>query len=133
VPANRRKTAQPKRPGRKPILKPELVAAALVELKGNISRVASRFNVARQSVQQIIEKNKNLRRVLTDCRESRLDAAEESLGDAVGERQGWAVCFTLKTIGRSRGYDERPARESAAAEVVDAFLAGLARAGGAEK
>ncbi len=97
----------PKKAGRKPILDAELVAAALVTLKGNLSAVARRFKVDRSSVQELIGKRPALRQILADAREGRLDDAEESLDRAVREAEGWAVCFILKTLGKSRGYVER--------------------------
>lgn len=101
------KTA-PKKGGRKPILDPELVAAALAELQGNVAAVAKRFGVARQSVQGIIARRPALQAVATDAREGMLDNAESSLYRAVIAGEAWAVCFFLKTQGRSRGYTERP-------------------------
>ena len=36
-----------------------------------------------------------------------LDFAEVKLLEAVGRGEAWAVCFLLKTLGKSRGYVER--------------------------
>ncbi len=105
--ARKKAKPAPKKGGRKPILDAELVAAALVQLKGNISAVARRFKVDRSSVQELIGKRPALQQVLRDAREGRLDDAEDSLDRAVLEAQGWAVCFILKTLGKSRGYVER--------------------------
>jgi hypothetical protein len=50
-------------------------------------------------------------RPVADCireeRELMLDAAELSLARAVEKGEAWAVCFTLKTIGKGRGYVEK--------------------------
>lgn len=92
--------------GRKPQLDAELVAAALVEYMGNISAVAKRFKVHRSSVQELIGKRPSLQRILADSRESMIDNAESALHSKVIAGEGWAVCFCLKTQGRSRGYDE---------------------------
>jgi hypothetical protein len=48
-----------------------------------------------------------LRQVVEDARQSIVDAAENALLAAVVEKQGWAVCFALKTLGKSRGYVEQ--------------------------
>lgn len=100
----------PKRPrkgGRKPKLDPELVAAALAELMGNISAVARKFAVHRSSVQELIDKRPSLQLVVRDAREAMIDNAESSLARAVIGGEAWAVCFTLKTQGKSRGYVEK--------------------------
>jgi hypothetical protein len=101
------KTA-PKKRGRKPVLDPELVAAALAELQGNVAGAAKRFGVARQSVADLIEKRPALQTVVRDAREGMLDNAESALYRAVRAGEAWAVCFFLKTQGKSRGYVERP-------------------------
>ena len=97
----------PKKRGRKPKLDPELVAAALVELHGNIAATAKRFRVDRSSVRELIDKRPSLQKVLNDAREGMLDNAESSLYRAVLAGESWAVCFFLKTQGKKRGYIER--------------------------
>lgn len=99
----------PKKKGRKPILDPELVAAALADLQGNVSAVGKRFGVDRTSVRDLIEKRPALQKICHDAREGMLDNAESSLYRAVIAGEAWAVCFFLKTQGRSRGYDENEA------------------------
>ena len=101
------KPAPKRKGGRKPILDPELVAAAIMELRGNLSAVAQRFNVHRSSVSELIEKRPTLQRILQDTRETRTDTAEDRLGDAIDKGEAWAVCFYLKTQGKARGYVER--------------------------
>ena len=93
--------------GRKPILDQVLVAAALQELEGNVAAVARRFNVDRTSVRDLIERHQPLQQVMHDAREGMLDAAENSLLKAAKKGEAWAVCFVLKTLGRTRGYIER--------------------------
>ena len=97
----------PKKRGRKPILDPELVAAAIVELTGNVAAVARRFNVARASVNELISKRPSLQLVVTDCREGMTDNVESSLYRAALAGESWAVCFFLKTQAKHRGYVER--------------------------
>ncbi len=106
MPADKEKPAVKKR-GRRPTLDPELVAAAITDLQGNVSAVAKRFGVARQSVSELIEKRPSLQRVQRDAKEGMLDNAESSLYRAVIKGEAWAVCFFLKTQGRVRGYSER--------------------------
>lgn len=98
----------PKKRGRKPLLDPELVAAALAELSGNVAAVGKRFGGDRAAVAHLIAKRPALQRVTSDAREGMLDNAESSLYRAVLAGEAWAVCFFLKTQGRGRGYVERP-------------------------
>jgi hypothetical protein len=105
-PAPKKKT--PKKKGRKPVLDPELVAAAIAKLDGNLSAVARRFDVHRSSVQELVGNRPSLQKALSDAREGMLDEAESSLYRAVKGGQAWAVCFFLKTQGKCRGYTEKP-------------------------
>ena len=59
-----------------------------------------------------LKQSARLREVLDDQREEFLDIAEASLKRKVIEGDGWAVCFTLKTLGKARGYVERLQRET---------------------
>src|SRR5262245_60445993 len=79
--------------GRKPILKEREVADALVDLRGNISATALRFGVSRSCVHELCRNSEQLRRVLVDCREARLDRAEDALGNAIDRGEAWSVCF----------------------------------------
>lgn len=101
------KPASKKKGGRRPILDPELVAAALADLQGNVMAVAKRFGVHRSSVQELITKRPALQKVLDDAREGMLDHGESALYRAVIAGEAWAVCFFLKTQGKRRGYVER--------------------------
>lgn len=76
------------------------------ELSGNISGTATHFGVARNSMYRFIERH-NLQSVLDESRESLVDIAETALKRAVVGGEAWAVCFTLKTQGKRRGYVER--------------------------
>lgn len=93
--------------GRKPVLEHDTVALAIVKCSGNLSAVARRFGVYRSSVQKLICKHEGLAELLADAREARLDDAEDALTLAIKAGEGWAVCFILKTLGKSRGYVER--------------------------
>lgn len=83
------------------------VAKALHDTHGNISAAARALGVARHTISDRIQKDPALAQYVIDARESRVDRAEDALGSAVDAKEGWAVCFTLKTLGKSRGYIER--------------------------
>ena len=88
-----------------------LTAPTLLEqikrLQGNISAIARAFGVDRSAVIKYIKKRPELETALKDCREALVDNAESALGVSVAAREPWAVCFTLKCLGKDRGYVER--------------------------
>ena len=53
------------------------------------------------------DKNPKVQAVIDEMRGELVDLAEAALKRAVGAGEGWAVCFTLKTQGKQRGYVER--------------------------
>jgi hypothetical protein len=85
----------------------EAVTAAIRDMNGNISAVAKRLGVCRQTVYSYIERHPSVKDVLAEARETMIDNAESALYRAVLNGEAWAVCFFLKTQGKSRGYVER--------------------------
>jgi hypothetical protein len=104
-------------PNRKPSvqLTDDAVGAALHKTHGNISAAARSLSCTRRAIQIRIEKSAELQQIVTDARESMVDLAESALRRAVKEGDGWAVCFTLKCLGKARGYIERPGDEGGGA------------------
>lgn len=49
----------------------------------------------------------DVRNTIAACQTRQLDLAESQLKVAVSKGEAWAICFTLKTKGRKRGYVER--------------------------
>jgi hypothetical protein len=86
---------------------------ALMEERGCISAAARRLGVTRQAVQKRIDRDESgaLRQSVIDARETLIDNAERSLARGVDAGEAWATCFTLKTIGASRGYVEKQQHE----------------------
>jgi len=95
--------------GRPPKLDAVTVASDLAQSRGNVSAVAKKHNVTRGAVQKLVKRTPALQEVLDDAREGMLDEAEGSLYKAMSDGEAWAVCFFLKTQGKSRGYIERQA------------------------
>jgi predicted transcriptional regulator len=91
-------------------LKRKEVEAKLRELSGNVAVTAQAFGVSRTAIYNFIHKH-GLYEVVQEARESMTDIAETSLKRAVINGEAWAVCFTLKTLGKSRGYVERVQQE----------------------
>jgi hypothetical protein len=87
------------------------VAEKFREVNGNVSAAARQLGVTRQGLHKYLRTRPRLRAVLDEARQRLLDLAEEQLGRAVREGALWAVLFTLKTVGKSRGWGERPPHE----------------------
>lgn len=98
---------KPTKPTPKKRLTPKSVSEQIERTGGNISAIARTFGVTRSSVYDYINRRTSLQALLKDERETLLDEAECSLREAVKRREPWAVCFTLKTIGKDRGYVEK--------------------------
>lgn len=80
---------------------------AIQQAKGNISAAARALGTSRQTVLNYADEYSTVKQALEDEREAMIDTAESALHAAILDKQGWAVCFTLKTLGKSRGYVER--------------------------
>ena len=85
----------------------EPVITAIREMNGNLSAVARKLGVCRQTLYTYIDRHPSVQAVVADARETMLDNAESSLYRAVLNGEAWAVCFFLKTQGKRRGYVER--------------------------
>lgn len=83
------------------------VEQAIKQKDGNITEVAEAFGVARSTIYRKIKKHESLKVVLEDARESLVDLAEGQLRREVRKGNITAIIFTLKTLGKSRGYVER--------------------------
>jgi predicted DNA-binding protein YlxM (UPF0122 family) len=80
---------------------------AIYQKDGNISEIARAFGVSRSTVYRKIEKHDSLQEALADARESFIDFAESKLRTEVKKGNITAIIFTLKTLGKHRGYVER--------------------------
>ena len=97
--------------GRKPRITTKQVEAALIAMSGNVSASARSLGVSRNWVDTLIKRSEKLQQVLHDARQSMCDNAESALNRAVINGEAWAVCFTLKTQAKDRGYVERTQQE----------------------
>lgn len=89
------------------MLTEEVVESLLRKHFGNFAGVARACKVSRQAVRQFVNSRPNLKDTADDCREIVLDEAESALHKAAKRGEPWAVCFLLKTQGKSRGYVEK--------------------------
>jgi transposase-like protein len=85
----------------------EHIVKAVRECGGSVTDAAKALGCARNTIAKRADKEPEIREAIHEAREALLDEAEKSLLRAVKNGEGWAVCFTLKTQGKSRGYVER--------------------------
>lgn len=87
--------------------KPETVITAIQKANGKVSLAAKSLKCSRQTVMNYVNEYPVVKEALEDARELTLDIAEDKLFKAIKKGEAWAICFYLKTQGKSRGYIER--------------------------
>jgi len=80
---------------------------ALREKHGNLSAAARFLNCSRNTISRYIETYPTVKSVADEERETLIDFAENQLFQQVKDGNITAIIFTLKTIGKHRGYVER--------------------------
>ena len=90
-----------------PKFTPEQVIAALVKCRGLTFQAARELGCSYDTVERMINKHPEVRRAREQQRGEFVDTAEDKLRDAVDAGESWAVTFTLKCLGKKRGYVER--------------------------
>ena len=83
------------------------IIEALREKHGNMSAAARFLNCSRNTISRYIEQYPTVKAVADEERETLIDFAENQLFQQVKDGNITAIIFTLKTIGKSRGYVER--------------------------
>src|SRR4029453_9167187 len=86
------------------------VIAALRASKGMVSIAAQRLGCEQETVMNYCRRYPTVEAVKREARNEVLDEAELRLWQAIRRDEPWAIAFTLKTIGRSRGYAEQIGR-----------------------
>ena len=74
---------------------------------GNLSAIARRLNVTRATVYNYAKRWKTVEDAIEEEKQGMLDFTENQLFKQVQAGNITAIIFTLKTIGKSRGYVER--------------------------
>ena len=85
----------------------EQVAAALKETKGLVYLAAKRLGCCSETVIAYKNRYPELAAAANEARGEMVDVAQAGLYKALLEGKGWAICFTLKTLGRDRGFVQR--------------------------
>jgi hypothetical protein len=87
--------------------KTDEVIQAIEEAHGNISAAARRLGAHRNTIASYIKKYATVGAAYEEARETLIDFTENQLFNQVKEGNITAIIFTLKTIGKYRGYVER--------------------------
>jgi len=93
--------------GRPPKFKVKTVRKALERAGGSMTGAGEILGCSRRTVADYINRHPTLAAALEEINEIDVDEAETNLKRGVRRGDGWAVCFTLKTKGKDRGYVER--------------------------
>ena len=87
------------------------IADGLRKTHGNYQLTASMLKVSREAIRKRVQANETLMAIAKEEREGVVDIAESALQRAVLEGEAWAVQFTLRNLGRDRGYFEKQHQE----------------------
>lgn len=87
--------------------KKEEVLRAIANSGGIIEVVARKLGADRTTVRKYLKEASEYSEAMSDAREAFKDLAENKLMTAVNNNNLTAIIFTLKTIGRDRGYVEK--------------------------
>ena len=83
------------------------IIEALREKHGNLSAASRYLNCSRDTIRRYIDLYPTVKAVADEERETLIDFAENQLFKQVQDGNITAIIFTLKTIGKHRGYVER--------------------------
>lgn len=85
----------------------DVVIEAIENTQGLVSLAARQLRCHPDTVRAYAKRHPSVADALAQARSHMTDVAELALFSAIQEKQGWAVCFYLKTQGKARGYVER--------------------------
>lgn len=83
------------------------IVAALNRTMGRVYLAAEQLGCDPTTIYHRAKKCAAVRKAMRFARGKAVDTAECALMKAVLAGEAWAVCFTLKTLGKGRGYVER--------------------------
>lgn len=85
----------------------EEIIQALHDSYGIMTQAANRLGCSDKTIQRAVQANPDVAMAREDARKQIVDLAEHQLIGQIREGNIAAILFTLKTLGRSRGYSER--------------------------
>lgn len=83
------------------------LAEAIEKNGGNVTKAAKALKITRWALQKRIAKNTELQQAVADAREEMVDIAESEALKQIKLGNTAMIIFTLKTLGKERGYVER--------------------------
>lgn len=81
---------------------------ALIDSGGIVTTLANRIGVSRKALYEWLVKNPHAQELLKSERESLIDLAESKLLIKLNDGEDWAIKYVLATMGRFRGWSEKP-------------------------
>lgn len=91
----------------KPRFSVDQVIDAAKQTKGLVSLMAKRLGCNPQTVRNYAARYSTVAQAIKEEREAMVDVAELALYNQVTNGESWAVQFTLRTLGKDRGYTDR--------------------------
>lgn len=99
-----------------------VISTLITKHTGNLSRVADAIGSSRGAVRNFVDRHPELQDQLKQARERQLDELEKSCFDRAIETNDTTLqLFLLKTQGKSRGYDQNEAQNTAKDIATAAF------------
>jgi hypothetical protein len=87
------------------------IAEALRKTHGNFMLSAQMLKCSRVMIWSRVKKSEELQKIVEDERAGFVDVAEGALYSATLNGEAWAIQFTLRNLGRDRGYFEKQQQE----------------------
>jgi hypothetical protein len=88
------------------------VIEALHAHHGLLTLTADTLQCNRQTLYNYAQRYPAVAEAIADARERLVDLAEQGLIEHLQQRAPWAISLTLRTLGRRRGYEDKPAPPS---------------------
>jgi hypothetical protein len=87
------------------------IIAALATTKGMVYLAAKNLGCHPDTIFKRARRSPAVQTAIDAARGEVVDTAELALYDAILRKEGWAIAFALRTIGRHRGYVEKTEHE----------------------
>lgn len=88
-------------------LSKDKIRKALKATAGNVTAAADQLGCTRRSVYNWLDRYPELKEAVAEERERLVDLAESALKKKISEGDTASIIFTLKTLGKKRGYIEK--------------------------